>query len=176
MKVNNLLGVKIIKLNKFTDNRGFFYESFNKKIASSKKIPKSYFQDNISYSLKKGTIRGLHYQKKPNHQGKLVHVLKGSIQDIIVDLRKSSKDYGNYMSVNLSSKNDLQIYIPSGCAHGFLTLMDDTIVMYKVTKQYNKNSEVSILWNDRTLNINWVINKKPILSQKDKNGIKLESI
>ena len=115
----------------------------------------------------KGVLRGLHFQKPPYAQGKLVRVIKGSVMDVAVDLRKDSPTYGKWESVVLNEENKLQFWIPEGFAHGFVTLEDDTIFAYKCTNVYNKESEGSILWNDPDINIEWNI-KNPILSEKDK--------
>ncbi len=173
MRVNNFKEIQIYELKKHRDSRGYFYEIFNKLDKNKFNLP-IFNQDNISFSKNTGTLRGIHFQKNPFQQGKLISVINGKIQDIIVDIRKKSKNYGNYMSIILSKKNNKQVYIPPGFAHGFLTLENNTLVAYKVSRKYNKKSEVSILWDDKDLKIKWQINKKPILSKKDKNGIRFE--
>ncbi len=155
----------IIKPKIFTDIRGYFYESYNKKLLSDIE----FVQDNESFS-DKGVIRGLHFQYPPFNQGKLVRVVKGSVMDVAVDLRKESEFYGKYYSVILTSTNKWMFWIPSGFAHGFQSLEKDTIFLYKCTNFYNPDSEKCIIWNDPTINIKWLIDK-PIVSEKDNNGI-----
>jgi dTDP-4-dehydrorhamnose 3,5-epimerase len=125
----------------------------------------NFIQDNVSKSTA-GVLRGLHFQKPPFAQGKLVSVLRGAVLDVAVDIRKKSKTYGQYFSLELSEANKTQLYIPQGFAHGFLTLEDNTIFSYKCTNLYDKSSENSIVWNDPDLNINWNV-KNPIISEKD---------
>lgn len=157
----------IISPTVFTDNRGYFLESYNKDNLSSF-LNVDFVQDNESMS-QKNVLRGLHFQKPPHAQGKLVRVITGSVLDVAVDLRKGSATYGKHFKHILSSENKKQLYIPKGFAHGFLVLEDDTIFSYKCTDYYNKATEDSLLWNDTTLNINWNI-EDPIISDKDKNA------
>lgn len=166
-KINGLL---IIEPRVFFDDRGFFYESFNKeKYRSLLGSENDFVQDNISCS-KKNVLRGLHFQSPPFAQGKLVTVLKGKVLDVAVDIRKESPTYGKYQAIELSSENKLQFWIPSGFAHGFVALEDDTIFSYKCSNYYSPSNENTILWNDKTLNINWNLND-PIISEKDNIGI-----
>ncbi|OFX80469.1 MAG: dTDP-4-dehydrorhamnose 3,5-epimerase [Bacteroidetes bacterium GWE2_29_8] len=161
-------GLIVLTPKVFDDNRGCFFESFNEKIVSEI-IPNTLFvQDNISIS-KKNVIRGLHLQEPPYAQGKLVTVLKGKVIDIVVDVRKNSPTYGQYYSIELSSENKNLLYIPIGFAHGFVSLEDESVFMYKCTNFYSKESEVCINWNDPNIKINWGINN-PILSEKDNNN------
>jgi len=164
-------GLLIIEPNVFEDDRGYFYESYNKETFDSLDIFSGPFvQDNQSKSSK-GVLRGLHFQNAPFAQGKLVRVINGSVLDVAVDLRKYSKTYGQHVSVKLTGYNKKMFWVPEGFAHGFSTLEDDTIFSYKCTNYYNKNSEGCILWNDFDLNIDWgVLN--PIVSEKDKKGMK----
>lgn len=164
-------GLLIIEPNVFEDDRGYFYESYNKETFDSLDIFSGPFvQDNQSKSSK-GVLRGLHFQNAPFAQGKLVRVINGSVLDVAVDLRKYSKTYGQHVSVKLTGDNKKMFWVPEGFAHGFSTLEDDTIFSYKCTNYYNKNSEGCILWNDFDLNIDWgVLN--PIVSEKDKKGMK----
>lgn len=155
----------IIEPRIFKDERGCFFESYNKKTLTSLSFFSEFLQDNVSISTK-GVLRGLHFQHPPFAQGKLVQVLKGAVLDIAVDLRKNSPTYGQHFSIELNSKNNLLFFIPEGFAHGFLTLEDDTIFSYKCTNIYNKDSEDGLMWNDKRLAINWG-NKNPILSEKD---------
>jgi len=177
MKLNktNIKGLVEIEASVFEDERGYFFESYNKKKYSEIGIDAEFVQDNQSKS-QKGVLRGLHLQKKPFAQAKLVKVIKGSVLDVAVDLRKDSKTYGQYHSVVLSGENKKSLWIPEGFAHGFLTLEDDTIFTYKVSNYYNKESELCIKWNDEDLNINWQLNNiTPMISDKDKEGIKFEN-
>lgn len=169
MKVTNL-GIKdliIIEPSVFGDDRGYFFESYNeeswKKLVGE--VP-NFIQDNESMSHK-GVLRGLHFQKPPFSQGKLVRVIKGSVLDVAVDLRKNSPTYGEHFKIVLSEENKKQLYVPEGFAHGFLTLEDNTIFSYKCTNLYNKESEDGLQWNDPSLAIDWEI-KDPLLSEKDK--------
>jgi dTDP-4-dehydrorhamnose 3,5-epimerase len=163
-------GLKIIKPTLHTDYRGYFYETFNEETYQNLGIRSDFKQDNQSLS-KKNVLRGLHFQNHPHAQGKLVRVIKGSVQDVAVDLRAGSPTYGQYVSVILSERNKRSFWIPPGFAHGFLSLEDDTIFSYKCTNNYNKMSEDTLLWNDETLNIDWLIDD-PIISDKDEIGKK----
>ncbi|MDR1791836.1 MAG: dTDP-4-dehydrorhamnose 3,5-epimerase [Bacteroidales bacterium] len=155
----------IIENQIFTDERGGFSETYNRQQFSQMGIVTEFVQDNQSVSHK-GVIRGLHLQSPPYGQGKLVRVVNGSAWDVAVDVRKKSPTYGKYVSVLLSAEYGNMFWIPEGFAHGFAALEDNTIFAYKVTNYYHKESEMAILWNDKTLNINWNI-PNPILSQKD---------
>lgn len=154
----------LITPNVFTDDRGYFMESYNlKKLEKVIKI--EFIQDNESLS-QKNVLRGLHFQKPPNAQAKLIRVVQGSILDVAVDLRKDSETYGKHFKHILSGKNKKQLYIPVGFAHGFLCLEKNTILNYKCSAYYYASSEDSILWNDSELNIDWGIDN-PILAEKD---------
>jgi dTDP-4-dehydrorhamnose 3,5-epimerase len=159
----------IIEPKVFEDQRGYFYEAYNKKIFRENGITAEFVQDNQSLS-QKGVLRGLHFQAPPHAQGKLVSVIKGAVLDVAVDIRKNSATYGKYVAIVLSEKNKTLFWIPEGFAHGFLTLEDDTIFTYKCTNFYNKESEGCISWDDKDLNINWG-EKSPVLSDKDKTGV-----
>ncbi len=174
MKIKNYFSgnVKLIELNKYKDNRGFFIELFNKKNFIKLSIPNNFVQDNFSFSKNIGTIRGLHFQENKFKQSKLIYTLNGKIFDVVVDLRKNSPTYGNYKSFILSDKNNLILYVSKHFAHGFCTLEKNTMVMYKVSQYYKKEYEKTIMWNDKDIAINWPnVNKKFILSDKDKQGI-----
>ncbi len=157
----------IIKPNVFEDDRGYFFESYNKIKFLEKGIDVNFVQDNESRSMK-NVLRGLHFQKPPFTQGKLVRVMRGSVLDVAVDLRKNSATYGKWASIVLSDVNKWMYWVPAGFAHGFMTLDDNTVFFYKCTNIYNKDSEGSILWNDPDLNIDWGKDVNPILSGKDK--------
>lgn len=166
----NIEGLVIIETRKFNDSRGYFYESFNQaKYQELIGDSVTFLQDNISVSAK-NVLRGLHFQNPPFAQGKLVSVVKGSVLDVAVDIRKDSKTYGQHQSIVLSAENGLQFWIPAGFAHGFLALEDETIFSYKCTNVYHPESEGSLIWNDVDLAIDWKI-KNPIISEKDElNG------
>jgi dTDP-4-dehydrorhamnose 3,5-epimerase len=158
-------GLALIKPRIFSDDRGYFYESFNQAAFQKAGLETGFIQDNQSLS-KKGVLRGLHFQNPPYAQGKLVRVTQGAVIDIAVDIRKSSSTYGKYVKVELSGENKLMLWIPPGFAHGFITLEDDTMFLYKCTNLYHKESESGIIWNDAELNIEWGI-KDPLVSSKD---------
>jgi len=161
-------GLVVIEPNVFEDDRGHFYESYNRERFEKNGIKDLFVQDNQSLS-QKGVLRGLHFQNPPCAQAKLIRVIKGKVLDIAVDLRKESPTYGEHYSIELSASNKKMFYIPTGFAHGFLTLEDDTIFSYKCSNFYNKESEDALLWNDATLGIDWkIIN--PLLSDKDKEA------
>ena len=161
----HIQGLLTIEPKVFGDNRGYFFESFNKEKFDAEVPNISFVQDNQSMSHK-GVLRGLHFQRPPFEQGKLVRVIQGSVLDVAVDIRKGSPTYGQHKSILLSGENNLQFWIPPGFAHGFLTLEDNTIFSYKCTGPYSKESEGSVLWNDKDLNIDWNISS-PIVSEKD---------
>ena len=160
--------VKILSSNIFNDDRGYFFESFNQKKFNLLNIETNQFlQDNESMS-KFGVLRGIHFQTAPFEQSKLVRVVSGEIQDVIVDLRKDSPSYKQYISIVLNADDKKQIYIPKGCAHAFLTLSNQAIVSYKVDAYYSKSHDAGIKYDDPTLNIQWQLDKKDIiLSDKD---------
>ncbi|MGE0561506.1 MAG: dTDP-4-dehydrorhamnose 3,5-epimerase [Flavobacteriales bacterium] len=159
-------GLVIIKPKVFKDERGYFFESFNKNEFIKNAINIEFVQDNQSKS-DKNVLRGLHFQIPPFTQGKLIQVIKGAVLDVVVDIRKNSKTYAKSFKIELSEDNKKMLYVPEGFAHGFLTLQNETIFSYKCTNFYNKESERSLLWNDKLLNIDWGVNN-PILSEKDK--------
>ncbi|EEA8306516.1 dTDP-4-dehydrorhamnose 3,5-epimerase [Salmonella enterica subsp. enterica serovar Rubislaw] len=151
----------------FSDERGFFMESFNQKVfeeAVGRKI--EFVQDNHSKSTK-GVLRGLHYQVEPYAQGKLVRCVAGEVFDVAVDIRNDSETFGKWVGVNISSENKRQLWIPEGFAHGFLVLSDSADFLYKTSNYYSPIHERGIAWNDPTININWPINIDKILSEKD---------
>ena len=175
MKRNTLNGIIIIDSEEFKDSRGSFTENFNlkkfRKISKKRKI--NFVQDNLSIS-KKGVFRGLHFQHK-YPQAKLVSVLAGEILDIVVDLRKSSKSFGDWASYKISKKNKKQLFIPEGFAHGFLSLTNDTKVLYKVSDYWNSKDEYTLKYDDQKINL-----KLPFLptsiSRKDKQGLSFEDV
>lgn len=153
----------------FEDERGYFYESYNKNTLQQLGLEMTFVQDNQSLS-QKGVLRGLHFQNPPHAQGKLVRVIQGSVLDVAVDVRIDSSTYGQHVSVILSSENKSLFWIPPGFAHGFLTLENNTLFSYKCTDIYHPESEEAILWDDSTLAIDWG-EKNPIVSDKDQKGI-----
>ncbi|MBP0902865.1 dTDP-4-dehydrorhamnose 3,5-epimerase [Mariniflexile gromovii] len=163
-----LKGCFVITPKVFEDERGYFFESFNKRIFESQTGIKSNFvQDNQSKSLK-GVLRGLHFQKGKHAQAKLVQVLKGKVLDVCVDIRKDSSTFGKHVSLILDDKEKKQLFVPKGFAHGFVVLEDDTIFSYKCDNFYNKESEGGIIFHDKDLNIDWNFpNDELIISEKD---------
>ncbi|GHD14520.1 dTDP-4-dehydrorhamnose 3,5-epimerase [Tianweitania populi] len=154
---------------KFGDNRGFFSETFNQQRLIEAGLPGQWIQDNQSLSREKFTLRGLHYQEPPFAQAKLVRVLRGSIFDVAVDIRKGSPTFGKWASLVLSAESFNQILVPEGFAHGFLTLEEDTEVFYKVTAPYSPQHDRNIRWDDPEIAVDWPIEgSAPHLSDKDK--------
>jgi dTDP-4-dehydrorhamnose 3,5-epimerase len=163
-----LEGVMVCEPKVYQDERGFFFESFNQKEFNSQVPGFLFHQDNHSKS-NKGVLRGLHYQIQ-NPQGKLVRVINGSVFDVVVDLRKSSTSFGKWFGLELSAKNKMQLWIPPGFAHGFLTLEDNTEFLYKTTDFYYPGFEKCIIWNDPDLGIEWPAINNLKLSTKDLSG------
>ena len=179
-------GVIIIKPQIFKDSRGYFFESFSQREFNEKVTPIQFVQDNESCSSY-GVMRGLHFQKPPYSQSKLVRCVKGSVLDVAVDIRKGSPTYGKHVAVELSAENHLQFFIPKGFAHGFIVLSDYAEFCYKVTDFYHPNDEGGLLWNDPEIGIEWVLDESlginwpisaddAILSDKDKKYPKLSEI
>jgi dTDP-4-dehydrorhamnose 3,5-epimerase len=161
-----LNGLFIVKPRLFGDERGFFMETFTKKDFEEARIKMDIIQINHSRSSK-GVLRGLHFQRNPHEQAKLVRCLRGEILDVAVDIRAGSKTYGKYYSINLSESNRYMLYVPRGFAHGFLALSDLVEVEYAVDNSYAPSHEGGIIWNDPELGIRWPIDN-PLLSEKDK--------
>lgn len=159
-------GVYVLTPNVFEDERGCFFESFNNKNLIAEGLVYDFIQDNQSYNKYKGTLRGIHFQKDPYSQTKLVRVVKGSVIDVAVDLRKDSPSFKQWVGVKLSADNYKQLLIPKGFGHGFITLEDDTIFAYKVDNYYSGECDRSIRYDDTDISVNWD-NEKPILSKKD---------
>lgn len=168
VSTTNIEGLLVIQPKVFGDERGYFFESFRDDVLNNHGVSSKFVQDNQSKS-NKGILRGLHFQKAPHAQGKLVRVVKGSVLDIALDIRTNSPTYGHHFSIELNEVNKTIFYIPPGFAHGFLTLEDNTLFSYKCTNYYNLESEDSVLWNSESLNIDWGI-ENPILSEKDKTA------
>ena len=157
--------VILIEPKVFSDSRGFFMETYKHSDFIRMGIQEHFVQDNFSRS-QKGVLRGLHFQKNPNAQGKLVQCLKGIIFDVTVDIRKGSPSFGRWVRVELSEENRWMLYIPPSFAHGFVVLSETADVIYKCTKEYSPEDDRGIIWNDPDINIPWPVND-PILSEKD---------
>ena len=170
----NIEGVVIIEPKIFKDNRGYFFESFNEKEFKEKVADINFVQDNESKSSY-GVLRGIHFQAPPFAQSKLVRVVKGKVLDVAVDLRKDSPTFGQWTSVILSARNHKQFFLPQGMGHAFVVLTKTAVFQYKCDNFYNKESEGAIIWNDKSLNIDWKVQEKDIiLSEKDKYHPTLE--
>jgi len=167
----DLPGVLIVEPRTFTDDRGFFMETYHRNRFIEAGITDEFVQDNHSYSIR-GTLRGLHYQE-PNGQGKLVRCSAGTIIDVAVDIRKGSPNFGKTVTVELSGENKRQLWVPAGFAHGFSVLSETASVIYKCTALYDHHSEYSILWNDPDLAIDWQV-AEPLLSKKDAEAPRLK--
>jgi len=161
-----LTGAYILEPVVHGDHRGFFMESFNERLFKEHGIHYNFIQDNQSLSSEPGVLRGLHYQLNPKAQTKLIRVLTGAIYDVVVDIRKSSPTFGQWVGVILSEHNKRQLLVPKGFAHGFCTLVPCTQVLYKVDEYYSPEHDRGILWNDPALGIDWPTSN-PILSDKD---------
>jgi dTDP-4-dehydrorhamnose 3,5-epimerase len=161
--------VKRLEPRVFRDDRGFFAETYSQKALEAAGIGVTFVQDNHSLSRAKGVVRGLHFQKPPHAQGKLIRVTRGAILDVAVDIREGSPTYGRHVACVLSAENWAQLWVPPGFAHGFCTLEPDTEVHYKVTAYYAPESDSGILWNDPALGIDWpVAAEEAVLSDKDR--------
>lgn len=162
-----LQGVYILEPKVFGDNRGWFMESWSERTLLDAGIPRyNWVQDNQSYSSQQGVLRGLHFQKGEAAQAKLVRCTKGAVLDVVVDLRKGSPSYLQWIAVELSADNKKQLLIPQGFAHGFLTLTDEVEFLYKTDNYYDPQADRSIVWNDHSIGIDWGV-QQPILSDKD---------
>jgi dTDP-4-dehydrorhamnose 3,5-epimerase len=168
----NLKGVLVLKPKVFEDARGHFFESYNQNQFKLAGLDLNFVQDNQSLS-QRGVLRGLHFQNPPHAQGKLVRVIKGSVFDVAVDIRKGSTTYGKWFGQELNESNKWMMYIPEGFAHGFATLEDNTIFAYKCTNFYNKAAEDCLLWNDPDIGIKWGL-ENPLLSEKDLLGKRIK--
>lgn len=163
----SLQGIQLMIPKIFSDERGFFFESYNQNTYQQLGISTSFIQDNTAFS-KYGTIRGLHYQSTPG-QAKLIRCIQGKIWDVAVDIRTSSETFGQWVGVELDDQSHHQLFIPAGFAHGYCVLSDTALVHYKVSSFYNPQTECSLRWNDPTLNIVWPI-VNPVLSQRDQQS------
>ncbi|GCB02019.1 dTDP-4-dehydrorhamnose 3 [Sulfuriferula multivorans] len=163
--------VLVLEPKVFGDERGFFYESYNRRAMTEAGIPDDFVQDNHSRSAK-GVLRGLHYQIQ-NTQGKLVRVISGSVYDVAVDLRKSSPTFGKWVGIELSAENKRMAWIPKGFAHGFVVTSDTAEFLYKTTDYWAPQFERSLLWNDPALGIAWPLEGEPTIAAKDAAGLPL---
>jgi len=170
-KISNVV---LIEPKLFPDDRGYFFESFKESEFASNGITTKFVQDNFSHSVK-GVLRGLHYQKNPKAQAKLVTALRGEIFDVAVDIRKNSSTYGKWVGEVLSQKNHKSLYIPEGFAHGFCVVSETADVLYKVNNEYSPEHGAGIKWNDSEINISWPTNT-PIISQKDSKLLPLNDV
>ena len=172
MKVTrcDVAGLLIIEPKVFGDARGLFLEIWNEQRYREAGLDMDFVQDNLSLS-RRGTVRGLHFQN-PNSQGKLVWVIEGEVFDVAVDLRRSSPTFGRWHGVNLSAENRLQFFVPPGFAHGFAVLSESAQFAYKCTAFYSPKDELTLLWNDPDIGVQWPVNE-PVLSEKDKKGLRL---
>jgi dTDP-4-dehydrorhamnose 3,5-epimerase len=161
-------GVKLIVPKKFGDARGHFQETWSERLFQERVENVCFVQDNQSVSLKRGTLRGLHFQKPPHAQGKLVRVLRGAVLDVAVDIRRGSPTFGRHVAVTLNAVEEAQLWVPIGFLHGFCTLEDGTAGFYKVTSYYSSAHDAGVIWNDADLNISWPVTPDSvILSDKD---------
>lgn len=168
-------GVLIVEPKVFSDERGFFVETYNEPRYQEMGITGDFVQDNLSQS-KKGVLRGLHYQAPPFDQGKLVTVLSGAVFDVAVDIRFGSPTFGQYVAVELTGENKKQFWIPAGFAHGFLTLEDDTVFAYKCTNIYSPESDRGVRFDDEAIGIQWPAIGERIISEKDTQHPELKDI
>lgn len=173
IKERKLKGTFEVTLTPILDNRGFFMRTFDDSIFKDNGLERKWIQENHSRSEEKGIIRGLHFQLPPFTETKLVRCIKGAVLDVFVDLRKDSKTFGQWDSLELSEENKKMIFIPRGFAHGFCTLTEISEVLYKVDNFYSPKSERGLLWNDNNIAIQWPTNS-PILSEKDKKNMTLQ--
>lgn len=164
-----LEGVLIIEPEIFKDNRGFFMESWNKKKMIAAGLDYDFVQDNHSKSTIRGTLRGIHFQIGDKAQAKLVHCINGSVLDVVVDLRKNSPTFKQWVGIELSAENKKQLLIPRGFGHGFVTLTDDVEFLYKADNYYAPEADAGIRWNDPEIGVEWGV-ENPILSEKDKKN------
>ncbi len=158
-------GLVLVEAQQFGDERGFFMEVYKRSEFAAHGIPETFVQANLSFSAR-GVLRGLHYQKRPQAQGKLVMALTGQIYDVAVDIRRGSPTYGRWLSLELSADNGRMLYVPAGLAHGFCVLSEQAHVLYQVTDEYARELDRGIAWNDPEIGIRWPIDE-PILSVKD---------
>ena len=176
-ETTNIPGLILVTPEKFDDDRGYFSEVYNLKRYSKGNIDHTFVQDNQSISLKKSTIRGLHFQSPPSAQDKLVRVGQGSVMDVAVDIRKSSKYFGKYFKVKLSAENRKQLFIPKGFLHGFISLEDNTELLYKCSDFYAPELDCTVRFDDPDLNIDWGQHDSVLnISYKDLRGVSFKDL
>jgi dTDP-4-dehydrorhamnose 3,5-epimerase len=177
LEPQTLAGVFLLKPDRFGDSRGFFSETFREDVLVGAGMPDPFVQDNHARTEKKGTLRGLHFQAPPAAQGKLVRVTRGAVLDVVVDIRTDSPTYGRHVAAELSEENWLQFFVPAGFAHGYLTLTDDSEVLYKTTNYYQPAAEGGLLWSDPDLGIEWPIPVDQVLANgRDKGWPRLADL
>lgn len=164
-----LKGAFVIKLEKYSDDRGFFSRAWCQKEFKEQGINSRFVQANIGFSKNSGTIRGIHYQIAPFEEAKLVRCIRGAIFDVVLDLRPELPSFKQWFGVELSDENRKMLYVPEGCAHGYQTLVDNTEVFYQVSQVYSPESERGIRWNDPEFDIEWPIDEDLVISEKDQN-------
>jgi len=165
--------VVLIKPRLLSDERGFFMETYKQTDFAKFGITDKFVQDNHSKSFARGVIRGLHFQKKPFEQAKLIRAISGSVLDVAVDIRRGSSTFGGWVSAMLSTKNQAMLYIPSGFAHGFCTLEENSEIIYSCSNEYSPAHDRGIIWSDRTIDVHWPV-AEPVLSERDKKWPSLE--
>lgn len=168
IETTSIAGVLVVRPRRFEDHRGYFAPVFRPSDLEAAGVTHGWVQENQSLSRRKGTVRGLHFQRAPFAQAKLVRVIRGAALDVCVDLRAGSATFGRHVAVRLAAENLTQVYVPAGFAHGFCTLSDDTEVLYKVSAPWSEAHEAGIAWNDPALGIDWpVAAGEAVLSGKD---------
>jgi dTDP-4-dehydrorhamnose 3,5-epimerase len=173
----NLSDVKIIEPKRFGDDRGHFSETYSKRFLADAGLDLAFVQDNLSMSKTKGTVRGLHFQGPPSAQTKLVSCVVGAILDVAVDIRHGSPTFGRHVAVELSAENGRQLLVPRGFAHGFCTLVDNTLIMYKVDNYYDKSVDFAVAFDDPALAVAWPVGRdRAVLSDKDQKAGPLSAL
>lgn len=175
MSTTTIPGVVVIEPARHGDARGFFSEVWSRRALLDRGLDVDFVQDNHAFSAMKGVLRGLHFQRPPSAQGKLIRVSRGAILDVAVDIREGSPTYGEHVAEVLSAANWRQLWIPRGFAHGYVTLEPDTEVLYKTDAYYDRDADAGIAWDDPALGIDWGIDA-PVLSDKDRNAVRLADI
>lgn len=168
--------VLLITPRRHGDARGWFAETWSRRAMAQAGVDTDFVQDNQAFNARKGTLRGLHFQKAPHPQGKLVRVLRGAIYDVAVDIRQGSATYGRWVGAELTAELGEQLWVPRGFAHGYCTLTDDCELFYKVDGPYAPETEGGVIWNDPDLAIAWPVDGEPVLSEKDKTLPRLEEL
>jgi dTDP-4-dehydrorhamnose 3,5-epimerase len=169
--------VKLVVPKRFSDPRGFFCETWSDRVFRTEIANATFVQDNRSVSAKKGTLRGLHFQRPPYAQGKLVYVTQGSIFDVAVDIRRNSPTYGRHVAATLDATEGVQLWVPPGFLHGFCALEDETEVLYKVTSYYSPSHDAGVIWSDPELGIDWPVKAgSVVLSEKDQRDPRLRDL